>query len=130
LTHNLAIGVIVGVIVASVLFVRRVAHFVRVDRKLLGGSDSEPASEFAHYTVTGELFFASSNDLTTMFEYTDDPERVVIDFTQSHVWDASTVAALDAIVTKYASRGKRVEFIGMNDYTEAFHTRLTGELGG
>ena len=53
----------------------------------------------ASYTVNGELFFASSNDLTTQFEYTHDPERVIIDMSQSHIWDASTVAALDAIVT-------------------------------
>jgi SulP family sulfate permease len=124
-THNLAVGVIVGVFVASVLFVRRVAHFVSVDREV---------SEYfgvatAHYTVTGELFFASSNDLTTMFEYTKDPERIVIDMALSHIWDASTVAALDAIVTKYEDRGKSVELVGMNLATTALHTRLTGGLG-
>ncbi len=127
-TNNLAIGVIVGVFIASVLFVRRVAHFVSVDRVVTDGTDEQGAR--VHYTVTGELFFASSNDLTTLFEYTDDPKRVVIDMTHSHVWDASTVAALDAIVTKYRQYGKDVELIGMNEYTTAFHTRLTGELGG
>ncbi|WP_309132374.1 SulP family inorganic anion transporter [Brevibacterium sp.] len=122
-THNLAIGVVVGVFVASVLFVRRVAHFVTVVRTL---SDDEAT---VHYTVTGELFFASSNDLTTQFEYSHDPDRVVVDMTQSHVWDASTVAALDAIVTKYEQYGKTVELIGMNAYTEQFHARLSGGLG-
>ncbi|MFC5337939.1 SulP family inorganic anion transporter [Leucobacter denitrificans] len=125
-TNNLAIGVIVGVFVASVMFVRRVAHFVSVDRKLT----TTQGVESAHYTVTGELFFASSNDLTTLFEYTRDPDRVVIDMTQSHIWDASSVAALDAIVTKYAQHDKSVELIGMNEYTSKFHTRLSGELGG
>lgn len=124
-TNNLAIGVIVGVFVASVLFVQRVAHFVNVDRVL---TDHE-GQQRAHYTVTGELFFASSNDLTTLFEYTDDPEHVVIDMTQSHIWDASTVAALDAIFTKYEQYGKKVELIGMNEYTSAFHDRLSGGLG-
>lgn len=124
-TNNLAIGVIVGVFVASVLFVRRVAHFVSVDRTV-----TETAGiETAHYTVTGELFFASSNDLTTLFEYTHDPERIVIDMTHSHIWDASTVAALDAIVTKYSQRGKTVELVGMNLSTTEFHTRLSGGLG-
>ena len=83
----------------------------------------------AAYTVTGELFFASSNDLTTQFNYSDDPDQVIIDMTQSHVWDASTVAALDAIVTKYAQYGKAVELVGMNVSTTAFHSRLSGELG-
>lgn len=121
LTNNLAIGVVVGVFVASVLFVRRVAHFMTVTREVSGST--------AHYTVTGELFFASSNDLTTQFSYSHDPSHIVIDMTQSHVWDASTVAALDAIVTKYEHYGKTVELIGMNEYTSQFHSRLSGELG-
>ncbi|MEJ1087285.1 SulP family inorganic anion transporter [Microbacterium sp. Mu-80] len=124
-THNLAIGVVVGVFVASVMFVRRVAHLFEV-RRVVVDQDGSP---HAHYTVEGQLLFASSNDLTTMFEYADDPDRVVIDFTRSHIWDASTVAALDAIETKYEQHGKRVEFIGMNAFTTEFHTRLTGELG-
>ncbi|UOQ57014.1 SulP family inorganic anion transporter [Leucobacter allii] len=124
-THNLAIGVVVGVFVASVMFVRRVAHFATVAREV-----TEHRGEArAHYTVIGELFFASSNDLTTQFEYANDPRRIVIDMTQSHIWDASTVAALDAIVTKYEQRGKTVELIGMNASTTAFHTRLSGGLG-
>ena len=76
LTHNLAVGVVGGVLVASVLFVRRVAHLVTVSRSV--------ADDVATYTVTGALFFASSNDLTTQFTYTDDPERIVIDLSGSH----------------------------------------------
>jgi SulP family sulfate permease len=118
LTHNLAVGVVGGVLVASVLFVRRVAHVVRVTR-----SESDGV---ARYVVEGELFFASSNDLTTLFSYSSDPSSVVIDLSGSHVWDASTVAALDAIETKYAAYGKTVEIVGMNDASGAFHGRLSG----
>lgn len=118
ITHNLAIGVVAGVVVASVLFVRRVAHFVTVTRTV--------ADDTAHYAVDGELFFASSNDLTTQFEYADDPDRVVIDMSRSHIWDASTVAALDAIETKYAQVGKTVELRGLNDASGLFHGRLSG----
>ncbi|MBZ4487407.1 SulP family inorganic anion transporter [Microbacterium sp. cx-55] len=124
-THNLAIGVVVGVVMAMVLFARRVAHFATVTRTTDAGAP-EPT---AHYRVDGELFFASSNDLTTQFEYTTDPDRIVIDLSRSHVWDASTVAALDAIVTKYERLGKKVVFEGMNDETTAFHGRLSGGLG-
>ncbi|MBY6062356.1 SulP family inorganic anion transporter [Microbacterium esteraromaticum] len=124
-THNLAIGVVVGVFVASVMFVRRVAHLVDVKREVV----DQDGTQVAHYTVEGQLLFASSNDLTTMFEYAADPERVVVDFSKSHVWDASTVAALDAIETKYEQHGKSVEFVGMNDFTSAFHARLTRGLG-
>jgi SulP family sulfate permease len=123
-THNLAVGVILGVIAAMIMFARRVAHFVSVTRTV----DDDTAT--AHYAVNGELFFASSNDLTTQFEYADDPDMVVIDMSHSHVWDASTVAALDAIVTKYENQGKTVTIEGLNDTAAAFHGRLTGSLGG
>lgn len=125
LTHNLAIGVIAGVLVAMVLFARRVAHFVTVTRTL----PEDEQVPTAHYAVNGELFFASSNDLTTQFDYAEDPERVIIDMSESHIWDASTVAALDAIVTKYEHHGKRVVLVGMNEETTEFHGRLSGGLG-
>ncbi|KQR19195.1 sulfate permease [Agreia sp. Leaf335] len=124
-THNLAIGVIVGVLVAMVTFARRVAHFATVTREV---RDDEGAPT-AYYTVDGELFFASSNDLTTQFDYVEDPEQVVIDMSTSHIWDASTVAALDAITTKYERLGKHVRFEGLNDASTSFHGRLAGKLG-
>jgi SulP family sulfate permease len=54
---------------------------------------------------------------------------VVIDMSASHIWDASTVAAIDAIVTKYETYGKEVVLVGMNDATTAFHGKLSGGLG-
>ena len=125
-THNLAIGVIAGVIVAMIAFARRVAHFATVERRI----DLDEAVPTAYYTVIGELFFASSNDLTTQFEYADDPDRVVIDMSASHIWDASTVAALDAITNKYERHGKRAVIVGMNNASATMHGRLAGNLGG
>ena len=119
-THNLAIGVGVGVLVAMTLFARRVAHLTETHREVVDGT--------AVYRVTGELFFASSNDLFTQFEYADDPDRVVIDLSASHVWDASSVAALDAITTKYERYGKSVTITGLNPASAERHERLTGQL--
>lgn len=124
-THNLAIGVAVGVLVAMTLFARRVAHLATTHRELVEDADGEV---HACYTVTGELFFASSNDLYTQFEYAEDPDRVVIDLSASHVWDASTVASLDAIVTKYQRKGKSVEIRGLNEHSTHMHDRLSGQL--
>ena len=107
------------------LFARRVAHLTETHRELVQAPDGTPK---AVYTVTGELFFASSNDLYTQFEYAEDPDHVVIDLTSSHVWDASTVASLDAIVTKYGRKGKTVEIIGQNEASADRHARLTGQL--
>ncbi|WP_165310866.1 hypothetical protein [Microbacterium protaetiae] len=53
----------------------------------------------------------------------------MIDLSDSHIWDASSVAALDAIQTKYAAHGATVELIGLNAHSRMFHGRLTGSLG-
>ncbi len=123
-THNLAYGVIVGVLVAMVMFARRVAHLTTVSRL-----DASDADDQRVYAVTGELFFASSNDLVYQFDYTGDPKNIVIDLTGAHVWDASTVAALDAVRTKYEARGKTVTIIGMDADSTERHERLSGNLG-
>lgn len=124
-THNLAIGVGVGVLVAMVMFARRVAHFVTVERSL----EEVDGVPVATYKVDGELFFASSNDLYTQFEYALDPGRVVIDMHASHLWDASTIASLDAITEKYRHHGKSVEVVGLNDASLLMRQRLGGRLG-
>ncbi|GAA3281066.1 SulP family inorganic anion transporter [Nesterenkonia halobia] len=123
-THNLAVGVVCGVIMAMVLFARRVAHFVTVERHVEG----EGEDALATYTVDGELFFASSNDLYYQFSYTHDPVRVRIDMSQSHLWDASTIAALDSVTEKYESYGKSVEVVGLNEASAAMRERLAGKL--
>ncbi|QFG27224.1 SulP family inorganic anion transporter [Actinomadura sp. WMMB 499] len=123
-THNLAIGVVIGTITAMVIFARRVAHLVNVS------SVTDPDGGRAVYAVTGELFFASSNDLVYRFDYSGDPDHVTIDLTDAHIWDASTVAALDAVTTKYEQRGKTVEIIGLNEPSARMHGTLSGELTG
>jgi len=122
-TSNLAIGVGVGVLAACVAFARRVAHLVTVVPG--DGPDGERV-----YTVSGALFFASTNDLVGQFDYAGDPGRVVVDLAAAHVWDASSVAVLDAIEHKYATRGKTVEITGLTDVTGHYHQRLAGRLGG
>jgi SulP family sulfate permease len=123
-THNLAIGVVVGSVTAMVIFAKRVAHLAEVTP--VAGSDGTSVV----YRVTGELFFASSNDLVGRFRYATDPDRVVVDLSAAHIWDASSVAALDAVETKYAQRGKTVEIIGLNEPSARMHRTLSGELTG
>lgn len=123
-THNLAIGVGVGVLVATVLFVRRVAHFVSVDRTVTTIAGRGTAT----YVVDGELFFASPNDLYTQFDYANDPDRIVIDMHASHLWDSSTVAALDSVLNKYKRHGKEVTITGLNDASLIIRDRLAGNL--
>jgi SulP family sulfate permease len=120
-TQNLAVGVVLGVLVATVIFARRVAHLAHVTSAL----DPDGARV---YSVHGELFFASSNDLVTQFDYAGDPDTVVVDLSHAHIWDASSVAALDAISTKYASRGKTLRIIGLNEPSARMHDTLAGQL--
>src|SRR5699024_2865116 len=91
---------------------------------------ADGAGSVARYTVEGELFFASSNDLFTQFHYAEDPDRIVIDMYRSHVWDASTVAAIDSVTEKYTSYGKTVEVRGLNEASQRMRQRLSGTLGG
>ncbi|MFH9611737.1 SulP family inorganic anion transporter [Streptomyces sp. NPDC017448] len=123
-THNLAIGVVIGTVTAMVVFAKRVAHLAHVTA--VPGTDDGTVV----YRVTGELFFASSNDLVGRFDYAGDPEKVVIDLAAAHIWDASSVAALDAVEAKYAQRGKTVEITGLNGPSADLHSKLTGELAG
>ena len=121
-TSNLAYGVIAGTLTAMMLFARRVAHLVEVT------SATDPDGSEIIYSVHGELFFASSNDLVSQFDYAGDPPSVVVDLSHSHVWDASSVAALDAITQKYARRGKTVRILGLNEASDHMHQRLSGQL--
>ncbi|UNK72071.1 SulP family inorganic anion transporter [Microbacterium sp. H1-D42] len=124
-TGNLAIGVAVGVLLAMVLFARRVAHVVTVGRTLTRTVEGDAVV----YTVRGPLFFGSSNDLVEQFAYADDPASVTVDFSAAQIWDASTVAALDSVQAKYADHGIEVQFSGLDDHSTRFHGRLTGNLG-
>jgi sulfate permease, SulP family len=121
-THNLAYGVIAGVIAATVFFARRVAHFIEVV------DVAHPDKDTCVYAVRGVLFFASSNDLYTQFDYVHDPRNVIIDLSEAQIYDSSTVAALDSIVLKYHQKGKTAVIIGLNEPSAKWHA-LSGNLG-
>lgn len=121
-TSDLAVGVVVGSVTAMVVFAKRVAHQAEVT------SVTDPDGSRVVYSVTGELFFAASNDLVGRFDYATDPDKVVIDLSAAHIWDASSVAALDAVEAKYAQRGKTVEIISLNEPSARIHQTLSGQL--
>ena len=121
-TGNLALGVVGGVIFAMILFARRIAHVVHAQRLLSDDGQS------VRYTVTGPLFFASSNDLFEHFQYADDPQQVIIDLSQAQIWDVSTVAVLDAIETRYQRYDCEVQIVGLDLRSSDFHERLSGKV--
>ncbi len=123
-TENLAAGVAVGVLLALILFARRVSGVMRVHRTV-----SEDGST-VHYRVVGPLFFGSSHDLPEHFGHPDDPASVVIDLSEGQVWDVSSVAVIESIQARYEARGSQVAVTGLDDRSSAFRDRLAGRLSG
>ena len=111
-THNLAIGVFVGVLLASLFFAHKIGRFmvVKVDELDADGSRC--------YRVVGQVFFASSEQFVAAFDFREVVEHVVIDLSQAHFWDLTSVAALDKVVIKFRREGADVEIRGMNQATE------------
>jgi len=123
LTHNLAWGVGAGILLSAIFFVRHVSHVVRVT------SVVDPDNVERLYTVSGELFFASTNDLVHSFDYDSvKVKRVEIDLSTARIWDTSAVSALDAVVAKFAERGIEAELVGLNRHAERLHSAATGKL--
>jgi len=123
LTHNLAYGVAAGVLLSAVFFVRHVSDLVNVT------SVVDPDNQHRLYAVTGQLFFASTNDLVHAFDYDAvKVKRVEIDLTDARVWDTSAVVALDAVVAKFAERGIDAEIVGLNPHAADLHDRTSGEV--
>ncbi len=122
-TDNLAVGVVLGVLTAMIAFARRVAHLVDVDRV--------ETAEQVTYQVRGQLFWASSNDLVYQFSYESDAAHgrpVLIDLSTAEVWDASTVASLDAILRKYHDRGIDARIRGLSGVSLQRLEALSGNL--
>jgi len=108
-THNLAIGVFAGILLASLFFANKVGHFMLVKKEL----DSSGTTRT--YRVIGQIFFASADKFTDSFDFREAVARVVIDLSGAHFWDISAVSALDKAVIKFRREGARVEIIGMNE---------------
>jgi SulP family sulfate permease len=120
-THNLAYGVVVGVVLSALLFTRRVARLASVTSVL------DPEGGVRIYAVHGPLFFASTSDLVTGFDYAHDPNRVVIDLSDADVLDSAAAAALDDVVHRYADRGRTAEITGLDLGSAAMlHTTTPG----
>jgi len=107
-THNLAIGVLIGVLLSGIFFAGKIAQIFRVSSTL--SSDGRVRT----YVVEGQVFFASADDFQAAFDFREVLEKVVIDLTRAHIWDISSVAALDAVVLKFRREGAEVELAGLN----------------
>lgn len=117
-THNLAIGVLIGVLLSAVFFAWKISQIFRVT--------SAVSADGTHrtYTVEGQVFFASVEDFNKAFDFKEALDKVTIDISHAHIWDISSVAALDMIVLKFRREGADVEIIGLNQASETIVDKL------
>lgn len=108
-THNLAIGVGVGVMLSGVFFAYKVSRYLSISSEL--SEDGECRT----YTVNGQLFFVSASNFGESFDFKEVISKVVIDVSRSHFWDLTAVNALDNVVLKFRRDGTDVEIVGLND---------------
>jgi sulfate permease, SulP family len=115
-THNLALGVGVGVLLSALSFARKVAQVMRVTSTLVGGCRT--------YTVHGQIFFASADTFVRQFDFKEVLSKVIIDVTHAHCWDLTSVSALDRVVLKFRRQGAEVEVLGLNQASATLVDRL------
>jgi len=106
-THNLAIGVLVGVLLSGIFFAWKISQLFRVTTTIT------PDGRHRTYRVEGQLFFASSEDFMKAFDFREAPEQVTIDVSRAHIWDISSVAALDMAVLKFRREAPRSRSWGL-----------------
>lgn len=117
-THNLAIGVGVGVLLSGLFFAAKIARLFRVASTL--SEDGRART----YVVEGQLFYASAERFMAAFDFGEALERVTVDVSRAHIWDISSVQALDMAVLKFRREGAEVEIRGLNEASETLVDRL------
>ncbi|MGB3261264.1 SulP family inorganic anion transporter [Paenisporosarcina sp.] len=114
-THDLSKGVIAGVVLSAIFFVAKIST-VTVTKEVM--------NESSIFTVEGQLFFASVESFLEAFDFTVENEKIVIDFSQTHVWDDSGVGAIDKVVLKYYENNNEVKLIGLDAKSQQLIDKL------
>jgi len=118
LTHNLAYGVLAGVLLAALFFANRVGHFMYVASKY------DETEDKRSYQVVGQVFFASAEKMLSAFDFKEAVSTVVIDLNRAHFWDITAVSALDKAVIKFRREGAEIEVRGLNEASETIIDRF------
>ncbi|OIP15562.1 MAG: sodium-independent anion transporter [Comamonadaceae bacterium CG_4_9_14_3_um_filter_60_33] len=108
-THDLAKGVLVGVLLSGFFFAHKVGLILYI------GSQTEEEGRLRSYRVVGQVFFASAERFINSFDFKEVIEKVRIDVSRAHFWDITAVSALDKVVVKFRREGTEVEVIGLNE---------------
>jgi SulP family sulfate permease len=117
-THDLAKGVIVGVLLSALFFARKVGRVLHI------GSALSADERIREYRVTGQVFFASAESFIAGFDFREALDGVRIDVSRAHFWDLTAVNALDKVVLKFRREGTEVVVHGLNDASATLVDRL------
>ncbi|MGP4845476.1 SulP family inorganic anion transporter [Marinobacter sp. 1Y8] len=117
-THNLALGVFAGVLLAALFFANKIGHYMAVT------SEINEAGNKRVYTVVGQVFFSSTEKFLSSFDFKEAMDEVVIDLSRAHFWDITAVGALDRAVIKFRREGADVEVIGLNEASSTIVDRF------
>ncbi|MBA4147010.1 MAG: SulP family inorganic anion transporter [Verrucomicrobia bacterium] len=117
-THNLALGVMVGVLMSALSFARKVAQVFRITSTL------DEKNEERTYIVEGQVFFVSASRFCQSFDFREALTKVRIDVSRAHFWDLSAVGALDKVILKFRRDGTAVEVVGLNEASATIVDRL------
>ena len=108
-THDLAQGVLTGVLLSGFFFAHKVGQILTVR------SQADAEGRLRAYTVLGQVFFASAERFVNAFDYKEVIDGVRIDVSRAHFWDITAVSALDKVVMKFRREGTEVEVVGLNE---------------
>lgn len=99
--HNLALAVLIGVVISALAFAWESAIRIRA-RKYIDSNGSK------HYEIYGPLFFGSVSVFSDKFDIENDPEDIIIDFSESKIVDMSAIEALNSLTERYMKAGKKI----------------------
>lgn len=117
-THNLAFGVLAGVLLAAMFFANKISHYMDVSSAL------DETGEHRIYEVTGQVFFSSADKFIAAFDFKEALSKVTINLSRAHFWDITAVAALDKVVAKLRREGAEVEVLGLNEASRTIVDRF------
>ncbi|MBP6116042.1 MAG: SulP family inorganic anion transporter [Neisseriaceae bacterium] len=111
-THNLAYGVLIGVLLSTLFFAHKMAQHMTIKSVL------DDQNRTRTYTVSGQLFFSSADKFMASFDFKEAIAQVVIDVSKAHFWDVSAIAAVDKVVLRFKRAGVNVHLIGLNQASQ------------
>ena len=117
-THNLAMGVLTGVLLASLFFANKISHF------MYNETSYNEDKTLKTYKFVGQVFFNSADRFYEMIDFKEDVKKVIIDVSRAHFWDITAVYALDKAVIKLRRNGTKVEVIGQNEASKTIIDRF------